>query len=383
MGLLRILLAISVFCAHSRALGNLRWLGGDLAVECFFVISGFYMQMVLSTKYSLRSLGQGWAYQFYKARYFRLAPAYLSCAALVACAAAIRQTRDLNHVWAYVYGLDDTLSNIAFKVYFLVTNVTMLFQDVVMFLVSHDGQIASTADRAGSDVVLWHGLLIPQAWSLGIELSFYILAPFLLNLRSRWVAAVAIAGVALKVAAISRFQLGDPWTFRFFPFELAFFLLGALAFRFRHVLARLAPEGMGRPGAYLLVIVFATARLPDLVPNIVYPLALSLLIPALFHATAKIEGDRFIGDLSYPFYIFHYFCLNMTGYALANLGGSARPDPVWLALLVAFSASFALLMLEARFVEPWRARFSEPRVRPDAPAIPDTRRAAGETAPAA
>ncbi|MGA7786999.1 MAG: acyltransferase family protein, partial [Xanthobacteraceae bacterium] len=78
MGLLRILSAICVFCSHSRSLGTFRWLGGGLAVELFFVISGFYMQLVLSERYTREKLGERWAFQFYKARYFRLLPIYLA-----------------------------------------------------------------------------------------------------------------------------------------------------------------------------------------------------------------------------------------------------------------------------------------------------------------
>lgn len=77
MGLLRLLLAVCVFCGHSRRLGNFRWLEGHLAVELFFVVSGFYMQLVLSQRYTKRKLGSTWRFQFYKARYLRLLPIYL------------------------------------------------------------------------------------------------------------------------------------------------------------------------------------------------------------------------------------------------------------------------------------------------------------------
>jgi hypothetical protein len=41
MGILRILLAVCVFCNHSQPIGNLRWLGGDLAVELFLLFLAF------------------------------------------------------------------------------------------------------------------------------------------------------------------------------------------------------------------------------------------------------------------------------------------------------------------------------------------------------
>jgi len=54
MGLLRVLLAVSVFMAHSGPTGFMSHLigfGGANAVEIFFVISGFYTAMILELSY--------------------------------------------------------------------------------------------------------------------------------------------------------------------------------------------------------------------------------------------------------------------------------------------------------------------------------------------
>jgi peptidoglycan/LPS O-acetylase OafA/YrhL len=52
MGLLRMLLAFSVLTSHmhGRGIFGFRILSGGLAVECFFMISGFYMALVLNEK---------------------------------------------------------------------------------------------------------------------------------------------------------------------------------------------------------------------------------------------------------------------------------------------------------------------------------------------
>jgi peptidoglycan/LPS O-acetylase OafA/YrhL len=47
-----------------------------------------------------------------------------------------------------------------------------------------NGQIKLTRNFWWSEKLLFEGLAIPQAWSLGTELSFYLVAPYLLNLRS-------------------------------------------------------------------------------------------------------------------------------------------------------------------------------------------------------
>jgi len=60
MGLLRIILAIAVLVAHSGNLFGLKLTGGTVAVEVFFIISGFYMTMILDKKYT----GKGSYYLF-------------------------------------------------------------------------------------------------------------------------------------------------------------------------------------------------------------------------------------------------------------------------------------------------------------------------------
>ncbi|MEY9528848.1 peptidoglycan/LPS O-acetylase OafA/YrhL [Bradyrhizobium japonicum] len=76
MGLLRLLLALAVVGDH--VLPPFPWLRlttGVMAVEVFFVVSGFYMQMVLSQRYA--SAGA-----FYLSRAFRIFPTYWLVAAL-------------------------------------------------------------------------------------------------------------------------------------------------------------------------------------------------------------------------------------------------------------------------------------------------------------
>ncbi|MDE2588690.1 MAG: hypothetical protein KGL95_03370, partial [Patescibacteria group bacterium] len=43
----------------------------------------------------------------------------------------------------------------------------------------------------------------------------------------------------------------------------------------------------------------------------VYYLFLALSIPFLFHFSKNIAIDRLLGDLSYPVYLFHVFCINL------------------------------------------------------------------------
>ena len=148
MGLLRILLAICVFCGHSRSLAHLRWLGGDVAVELFFVISGFYMQLVLSSRYTKSKLGRTWVLRFYQARYFRLLPIYLLASALVIGAALQRPGMAPISLWREIWDLPATAGNHLFQGFLTFTNATMLFQDVTMFFAVHGGVVHWTANAS-------------------------------------------------------------------------------------------------------------------------------------------------------------------------------------------------------------------------------------------
>ena len=71
---------------------------------------------------------------------------------------------------------------------------------------------------------------VPQAWSLSVEIAFYIIAPFLV-LRSWWLLGLLLlASFGLRVVLYHRGYDFDPWSYRFFPNELAIFLLGGFSY---------------------------------------------------------------------------------------------------------------------------------------------------------
>ena len=90
MGILRIALAICVFIAHSSNFG-ITLLGGDIAVEIFFVISGFYMQKILFEIYTFSKMGKKWLQKFYINRYLRLLPIYIFTLSIAIVYAGLKQ----------------------------------------------------------------------------------------------------------------------------------------------------------------------------------------------------------------------------------------------------------------------------------------------------
>jgi peptidoglycan/LPS O-acetylase OafA/YrhL len=82
MGLFRFLLAMCVVMAHTASISpliKLNYLNATTAVIIFYIISGYYMQIILSEKYTSTNLGKLNNVKFYISRYLRIFPTYLVC----------------------------------------------------------------------------------------------------------------------------------------------------------------------------------------------------------------------------------------------------------------------------------------------------------------
>jgi peptidoglycan/LPS O-acetylase OafA/YrhL len=331
MGTLRFLLAFSVAYGHLAV--PLSFPTNDIAVQSFFVISGFYMALVLNEKY-----GPGSYWLFISNRLLRLWPAYVVVLVLSLAAA---------DNWTPIFTLD--WPSVAF---FVASQLLIIGQDLYFFLcVSHD-TLAFTAHQTETSAPLYAFVPIPQAWTLALEINFYLLAPFLVRRGPTLIAALIAASLLLRLALQGIFGFGgDPWSHRFFPSEIALFLAGALGYWFS---ASTTKEQRART----LVLLLATAALvfASLAINrwegIQRLASLSLLaaiivaVPWLFELTRTFAIDRYIGELSYPLYICHYL-----------FGSLLLPNTyagVYSALLLSLATSVVLYHLIDRPLNTWR-----------------------------
>jgi peptidoglycan/LPS O-acetylase OafA/YrhL len=296
-------------------------------------------------------------------------PTYLFGSVLVIAASLMASESNLLSLWGYTADLRNDFGNVSFKIYLIFTNFTLFFQDIIMFMSSRNGQVHWTTNFIDTDARLWHGLAIRQAWSLGIELSFYLLAPFLLRLLSSALAILAVICLISKFLIIFRFGLSDPWTYRFFPFELGYFLIGSLSFRLTASLASRFEFSGGKfytAIVYIFVAFLATSSGYFPGEAVFYPLALGALLPFIFLLTDGNKIDRWIGEFSYPFYILHLLAFSLVGLAARRFSLIPVGSETWIALVFTLILSYVALALELRFVEPWRAGLGRPG-NPSAP----------------
>jgi peptidoglycan/LPS O-acetylase OafA/YrhL len=312
MGTLRVIFALTVVLTHCWP-GGMQLVGGVNAVRLFYMVSGFLISYILterSPRYTLRD--------FYLNRLLRLYPIYI----LVAFATfALYAPRFLD-----VYRSLPPVANL----FLAFSNVSIFGQDWLMFTGIRDGAMRFAVNFRDSDVALYLGLWVPQAWTLGLELSFYALAPFILTRRAViWVLLLASLGIRgllwyLGLAAI------DPWNYRFLPAELSLFLIGSLAHQYGLPWYRKLSPRILKQFSAVSVLAFALFTIaypfvsgPEAWKEVFLLASFAFLLPLFFQFQLGHRADRVIGDLSYPIYIVHILVILFVSHFASHLGGPA------------------------------------------------------------
>lgn len=356
------MLALCVLFTHSVPFGNLNYLDGITAVESFFVISGFYMAFVLSEKYTQERLGNSYIRKFYLSRYLRLYPAYLiglvSLLLLDWFATRLSHTSiDAFSAWQKLLSLPLTFSNFMLILWAAVSNLTIFFQDLGGVIAVRGQHAVFTFHRFSSDFYVWPLNITSVAWSLGVELMFYLIAPFLLKRTNRQLFALAAFALFLKIFAIV--AIGNDLPFRMFPFVFVNFMVGVLAYRMRSSLI----NSLGKftvPIGYCLMLAITTG-LPTGGPEWGYSIVVigvtGFIVPILFDNSKHSKLDNRIGELSYPFYLFHFMALSIIHFIITKRAGITNIYLVsTCCVLLTLFFSQVVLRLEARYLEPYRQK---------------------------
>jgi peptidoglycan/LPS O-acetylase OafA/YrhL len=295
MGFIRLILAIAVVIAHSSPLlGYLNLTSGTIAVQIFYIISGFYMGFVLTTKYSYTQVG---IRNFYSSRFWRLFPLYwavlFTTIILGLLFYIVKGDNNIFSVFVSDWGGVGTI----FKVLVVFASIFLFFQDSLLFIKYQDNK------------VLGNFLLVPQSWTLAVELLFYLCVPFLNRLKSRYLLVILGLGILLRILMYQKGFYHDPWTYRFFPFEISMFLSGLLMSRL-YLMKKDMFEKFKYSWIVVLFCIFLIAIFEFVPIDLeikkwgLYLIVVTSL-PFLFSFSNKFKFDREIGELSYPVYLVH------------------------------------------------------------------------------
>jgi peptidoglycan/LPS O-acetylase OafA/YrhL len=360
MGILRFLLACSVIVAHSQPLiwGNLPF--GGIAVQAFFIISGFYMALVLCEKYT----GTKHYWLFISNRILRLWPAYIIILAV-------------DFVFRYVFfGTIPIITppfeslNFHSKIFVIFTNVFIIGQDISAFLGPDATGAITFATGAGKN--LTYSNLVVQSWSTASEFTFYLLAPFLVNKKTKTLLLLILGSLLIRLIIHKLDLRYQPWGARFFPAELGYFIMGIFSYRIYKFIEskRVFNYHLSIYPCAILPIIILTSTvcypflsnntgkrsvyfqnyyqiIPDQVSaKWIYLIFIFLAIPFLFALTSNMKFDKFLGDLTYPVFISHMLAINIIALLFGKLGKPFGYMPFFgstLALILSILISLVLL----------------------------------------
>ena len=295
MGLFRVILAISVVLSHivKTETPFYQGFGGTNSVEIFFLVSGFYIALILDKTYKSKRM-------FYLNRILRLYPVYLIVCLLVLLTSILRR------------GFAENLFGYSPLVLLISTfsNLTLIGTDWLMFFDTSNGGIQLTSSVVTGDRMrdlLW----IAPAWSLGIEITFYAMAPILCRWRSRFLIAAIIGLCTIRILFNqSEFNFAEsPFDARFFPFELPYFLVGILLYRCKRdaKLEVTIPLKYLYSALFLFFLIFEPIRSSFDLSRTASMAVLVIVAAVVVLFGQSSEFDRKFGELSYPIYISHVF----------------------------------------------------------------------------
>jgi len=308
LGTLRIILAITVVIAHTSKIFGFGIVGGAIAVKSFYIISGFYMTLILNEKY----IGINNSYKlFISNRLLRLYPVYwtvITIAIIVSIGSYIISSGNNIGVLQPYFNYYDSM-NIGSFLFLVLTNIFMLFQDIVLFLGLDiiSGDLFFTSNFKQTSPALYTFLLVPQAWTIGLEITFYLIAPFIVRKETKFIYTLILFSILLRVMIYANGLNYDPWTYRFFPTELVFFLFGTIAYhRYKKIeITNIKPTHLKIIYGFILFFTFIYSFIPFYYKTYIYLFTFFICLPYVFIFSKDWKIDRYIGELSYPIYISH------------------------------------------------------------------------------
>lgn len=165
--------------------------------------------------------------------------------------------------------------------------------------------------------------VVPQAWSIGVEIIFYIFIATWTFHSFKAYAALAIIFGFIRFICYSVFGSSDTWVYYFFPSVMVFFFIGACSYKFYKIIQPFLPGSVDFSQHFIiatavysvgfLLVAHATNLYEplDTVRMWVIYCGLFFALPLWWHITHKSSFDLLCGNFPYPVYLIHFFVLGL------------------------------------------------------------------------
>jgi len=268
-GTLRFILALLVALSHLGLFIIDNFNQGVFAVVFFYLLAGMVSHKLLTTIFVNQPL------QYYKNRIKRIFPIYLLSLSFT--------------IIIYFIGISSFFLSTTPNFIDWLSNISIIPLSYYMY--SHQDTFT----------------LLPPAWSLGVELQFYLTAPFLLKSKKLFLYIFIVSFLIFISASIGKINT-DYFGYRLIIGVIFIFMLGSIIQKAREKNFTAIKQ---------LTIVYLTLTLLLLyiyfkkyTATYNYETISSLLvaIPLLlfFNSPLPIKIDRYLGELSYPFFLLHF-----------------------------------------------------------------------------
>lgn len=328
-GLVRFILASIVVIFHITSFVYI----GTMAVYCFFILSGYWISFMYDAKYSkLPSPVQ----KFYISRVLRILPVYYLFSSL-------------SVVLLYVYNTE-----------FLVRIGKLSVHDKWIFGISNILLLGYNQ--------LPTKIIVP-AWSLDIELQFYIVFPLLVFLlKNRISRLIAIILFGILSLTIQRYPQG-PFLKSSILIYLFYFLIGILLHKDNITFGRKTQIICNTIFLLILLSHYLFRGLHELVRDhassyeVYFNQAIALLlVPMLAHSVhiKSNQTDRVLGDMSYVLYLSHWAWIIPYNYYIQDLTKIQRIPYTILYIAVTYGLSYILYKYFDLPIDQKRRKLLEP-----------------------
>jgi peptidoglycan/LPS O-acetylase OafA/YrhL len=319
-------------------------MNGSVAVEAFYIVSGFLITLVLSEKYN------GRLFLFYSNRFLRLYPIYWAVLAVY----VIVNIVVANGWFTSIIFRPSESGNVAVQsaLWWFQNHQTSFSERAVitflnLFIVGQDLTRSLGEPEANLHYHLF--IYVRVAWTVAVEIAFYAMAPFVVRKVST-TALILILSLAGQILIMKMAK--NPYDAQLFVFEAWLFMAGSLSYRLYAWLRRQEDPRIARYCVAATIALVVSTVTFDLfgTPRLVYLFVVAACLPGVVILGRQNPFDGVMGDFSYPLYLIHPLAQIITFH-----GSFVQP--------IAISAVVLLSWLAVRYIEHPIERFRQRRVR--------------------